>query len=284
MSYSDFVTVTTGRAADAQARLAREALHSQRARLVDLFRGFDDDNWSAPTRCTEWSVHDVVRHLADVTVRLVALLRGDSLEGVGFGVVGPGGFDPRTTPDAWLERSAGERPAETIGNFERASAQLLAQVDTLTDEGATITMPWLYGPVPWSIAVLHAFWDAWLHERDIVVPLGRAHESPDIEDRTAATYGLLMSCVPSLLLGASIDEAVVLDGPGGGTFHLAVHDRVVTVRGDEGTRDEEALRGALPDVVDSLLGRGQEIADVLHGPAERVHVLGRLRRFMLTPV
>jgi uncharacterized protein (TIGR03083 family) len=32
-------------------------------RLVDLLRGLDDEQWTAPTDCPEWSVRDVVAHV-----------------------------------------------------------------------------------------------------------------------------------------------------------------------------------------------------------------------------
>jgi uncharacterized protein (TIGR03083 family) len=272
-------TVTTGSATEAQARFARDALRSQRRRLFDLFSGFDEETWTAPTRCTEWSVHEVVRHLCDVTLKWRALLRGASPQSLGFE-----GFDPRTTPVDWLERSATERPADTVRVFERASAELLDEVDQRTECNAADQLPFLYGTVPWSIVVLHGFWDAWLHERDIVIPMGRLHESPEIESRAAATYGLVMSCVPFALFGTPFDETVVLDGDGGGLFQLEARESTVTtwVGGDEDSRDP--LRGALPDVVDSLLGRGPQLTAVLHGPAERVEALGTLRQFILAPV
>ena len=48
--------------------------------------------------------------------------------------------------------------------------------------------------------------------------------------------------------------------------------------------DVDPLRGALVDVVDSLVGRGPELTEVLHGPPKRVQRLGMLRAFTLLPV
>lgn len=268
--------ITTGTADDAQGRFARDALRSQRQRLSELFRGFDDETWTAPTRCTEWCVHEVVRHLCDITVKWVALLRGEPLEQAGFQ-----GFDPRTTPAEWVERSATERPVDTIGLFEQASTELLDEVDRLAESNATDTVRFVFGTVPWSALVLHGFWDAWVHERDILVPLGRAHESPEIESRAAAQYGLTVSSLPFALFGTPFEETVVLDGSGGGVFHLDVREGIATT--SVGGGQEGALRGALPEVVDSLIGRGLQPSDVLHGPPERAEALGKLRQFMLLP-
>jgi hypothetical protein len=149
--------------------------------------------------------------------------------------------------------------------------------------------------------VLHALWDAWVHERDILLPLRRRCESPAVESRAAATYGLTIGCVPIGLAGTPLDETVVLAGDGGGMFQLEVRDcrqngrqlaafdyhaagKVTITVGDGDGSDIEPLRGALAGVVDSLVGRGPELTEVLHGPPERVERLGMFRAFMLLPV
>jgi len=223
-----------------------------------------------------------VRHLCDATLKSTTLLRGEL----------PGdvvGFDPRTTPVAWLVRSAGERPHDTLAVFEDASAELLDEVDRHVRDATDVDLPFLFGPVPWSIVVLHVFWDAWVHERDILVPLRRRHESPAVEARAAATYGLTIGCVPVLLAGTPfrwsgasrrpLDETVVLAGDGGGIFRLEAGDGKITITVGDG--DVEPLRGVLADVVDSLVGRGPELTEGLTGPPERVERLGMLRAIML---
>jgi uncharacterized protein (TIGR03083 family) len=37
----------------------------QRQQFVAILRGFGPGDWAAPTRCADWSAHDVVRHLCD---------------------------------------------------------------------------------------------------------------------------------------------------------------------------------------------------------------------------
>src|SRR4051794_34416213 len=271
-------TVTTGIATDAQSRLARDALRSQRQRLPELFRGLRDDEWKSPSRCTEWSVHEVVRHLCDVTLLWLDLLRGEPFERVA-----PGGIDPRTTPLAWLERSATECPADTIAVFEDASAEIVDLVESIVASNRADRVDFAYGTIPWSTLVLHLFWDAWVHERDVLIPLGRPQESPEVESTAAAAHGLLMSGLPFKLLHRPLDETVVLDGAGGGVFRLAATDDTVTVARNGSDESDDALRGPLPDVVDSLVGREPELAKALHGPPERVEPLGMFRRFMFTP-
>jgi hypothetical protein len=53
---------------------------------------------------------------------------------------------------------------------------------------------------------------------------------------------------------------------------------------DGDVSNSEPLWGALNEVVDSLVGRGPELAEVMRGPPERVQRLGMFRAFMLQPV
>jgi uncharacterized protein (TIGR03083 family) len=267
------ISVGTARPTREQEALARDALHAQRSRLTALFAGFDEATWTAPTRCDRWSVHDVIRHLCDINVEWLALLRGGTLTD---------GFDPRTTPAEWVAGTADRPPADTLSVFERTSRSLLAEVDALADHAATKTVDMPYGTVPWSFVVLHLFWDAWVHERDIVISRGDSHPSTAAESRVAAIVGLVMAGMPSKLLGAPLDETLLLSGDGGGLFRLVVDDGVITVTVD-GPAVNDALRGTLGAVVDSMVGRPPALADVLAGPSERIRVLGTFGRFMESP-
>lgn len=44
----------------------------------DLLTGIKDDQWSAPTPCTDWTVRDVVNHLVTGNMVFAALLRDQS--------------------------------------------------------------------------------------------------------------------------------------------------------------------------------------------------------------
>ena len=37
----------------------------QRQRFLAVLQGFGPGDWAAPTRCADWSAHEVVRHLCD---------------------------------------------------------------------------------------------------------------------------------------------------------------------------------------------------------------------------
>ena len=133
--------------------------------------------------------------------------------------------------------------------------------------------------------MLHILWDAWVHERDILLPLGRRHDSPVVESSATAAYGLtLASCMPVMFEGTPLNESVALAGDGGGMFRIETDDDKITTTvadGDSDASNAEPLSGALADVVDSLVGRGSELTEVLRRPPARVNRLGMLRAFML---
>ncbi|MCK1795326.1 TIGR03086 family metal-binding protein [Streptomyces sp. XM4193] len=100
--------------------------------LTALDRGFTefgqrveyigDDQWSADTPCTEWSVRDLVNHLIGEHLWAPWLLKGASVAEVGDRFDGDvGGDDPR---GAWEAASAVSQPA-----FHRPGA-LELRVDT----------------------------------------------------------------------------------------------------------------------------------------------------------
>ena len=51
-----------------------EHLTRARSAVSHLISGIRDDQWSAPTPCTDWTVHDLVNHLVGGNLVFVALL------------------------------------------------------------------------------------------------------------------------------------------------------------------------------------------------------------------
>ncbi len=83
----------------------------QRERFVAVLRGFGADDWAAPTRCADWSAHDVVRHLCDVSTLLAATGPGDRRLDI------TAGFDPRVSPRRWSVVPADESRDATFRRF-----------------------------------------------------------------------------------------------------------------------------------------------------------------------
>jgi len=252
------------------------ALASHRQRMLALVRTFDDTQWQARSRCSEWTVHDVVRHLADVAEMDIALQRGD-------GPRNPDGhIDPRNDPDAWLEASRGQTPAETVAAFEAAAdAEQVALQHRIRDGGGEL-LPGPYGPLHWASLAAHLYWDAWLHERDIVVALGLRHGSTVVEDRLAALYGLMIAAYAPTVAGATVKLSVELRGSTTDVFEVDASPDGASACVLDGADGPAMIRAETGALLDALSGRGPDVADVVEGPSDIVEPLTMLRAFFLS--
>ena len=140
---------------------------TQRQRFAAALRGFGPDDWAGPTRCADWSAHDVVRHLCDCN----AIAAGTDDRALDL----TAGFDPRITPRGWPAVSASQSPGASFSRFLATTHELLALLRDRLAQGLRFDVRLPYGPMDWTILVLHAFWDSWLHERDVLLARGREH-------------------------------------------------------------------------------------------------------------
>ena len=239
--------------------------------MLEMVEGLDDRAWRAPSRCELWTVHDVVRHVRDVSRRLVARLQDDKAAEV------PPDFDNRVTPQQWLNASAGEDPATTVAElrslFEAEGPALAGRLAAGTED--QVIGP--YGPVHWTVLVAHVLWDGWLHLRDI-----GGHASTQVEDGVVALYALLIASTPARFGGIRLDASVGLTGSDGRHLQVAVAPGHVIVRHGVPTGTED-LHGQLGPVVDALSGRDPALDQVLHGdPAVRLPLTWL--RLLMAPV
>lgn len=257
------------------ADVVTAALAAQRSRLLDLFRSLDDEQWRTTSRCDEWTVHEVARHLTDVLAIDTAQLTGQA---PAFPSDQP--FDPRTTPKQWLDETRDHGTADTIATFEARAA---AEADALARASAALGDTMFRGPfgrIHWSAFMAHVFWDAWLHERDIVTVLDMPHRAAPHEDRLAALYGLLVAAVAPSLAGAKVDTTIELRGEIPLLVHVVAADggASATVVNDA----TPALSGELGATLDTLAGRGPTAAEVVDGPADILEPFTWLRAFLVS--
>ncbi len=241
---------------------------AQRRRFVTVLRGFGAGDWAAPTRCAGWSAHDVVRHLGDCTAIGVATEPGDGTLDVAEG------FDPRTTPREWLAASDGEPPGASLDRLIAATGELLSVSRDRLSNGRRFGVRLPYGPVDWTVRLLHGFWDAWLHERDVLLARGADHPTDGDATAYAAGYGVFIAGAVAAMFGDPVQATLRLGGDGGGTFDL--DGRGATTL----TVDRSVTAGPpAAEVVDALAGRSP--AAVLSGlPAG----LFQMAEFFNTPV
>jgi uncharacterized protein (TIGR03083 family) len=139
----------------------------QRRRLVSLLAGFSDAQWEHPTRCAGWTARDVVIHLDGTnhfwTQSVEAGRRGEPTRFLAT-------FDPVATPATSVARSGDLTAAEVVDRFDRSTDTLVRLLESLEGPDWTVLAEAPPGHITTSAVVHHALWDAWVHERDIVLP------------------------------------------------------------------------------------------------------------------
>jgi uncharacterized protein (TIGR03083 family) len=249
-----------------------EVFGEQRKRFVAVLEGFGPDDWAAPTRCAAWSAHDVVRHLCDGNVI------GAGTDDRSIAVAG--GFDPRITPCQWLTASADEAPEDTLTRFAATTEEVFGILRARLVEGRTFDVTLPYGPMDWTVLVLHGFWDSWLHERDVLLAKGMAHRSSDDADFYATAYGVFIAAVVASMFGEPVLETLKLSCDGGGVFHLDSRGGATTL-----TATRVAAGGPpAAEVTDALAGRPPVVTALCHLPSNSRAALSRLADFFNTPV
>jgi uncharacterized protein (TIGR03083 family) len=248
-----------------------EVFGKQRKRFVAVLQDFGPDDWVAATRCADWSAHDVVRHLCDCNT--VA-------EGTDPGILDIGaGYDPRVTPGRRLSAIPEEPPAATLGRLVATTEALLrlAQGRLARSQRFEVRLP--FGPMDWTVLVLHAYWDSWIHERDLLLARGAEHPTDDDATFYATSYGLFIAAAVAQLFGHPVRQKMTLSGDGGGVFELDGSGRVVTLRATQVTA------GGPPaaKVTDALAGRSSVATILCDLPSDSCAALSCLADFFNAP-
>ena len=249
----------------------------QRRRLGATLSALGEADWAAPSRCERWSTQDVVSHLVTTnTFWAISIGRGLAGEPTRYLAT----FDPVASPAAMVDGVRHLDPATVLDQY-LSSVDDLAAVASDLDASAWAK---LGEAPPGHIALrdvaLHALWDAWVHERDIALPLGLEHDVEADEVlgclRYAAALGPAFSrsagsrregrlavraADPDLEFVVEIDATVVVrDGPAPDGTPSIEGDAVTLLEGlsfriplaNDLGRDDAWLLGGLDDVFDRL--------------------------------
>jgi hypothetical protein len=161
-------------------------------------------------------------------------------------------FDPAAHPPMMVEPMRALSPHDVLDQFIASNDGFLGALATLDDEGWSTVAETPAGHVPMRLLADHALWDAWVHERDIAVPLGRG--SVDEPDEVASCLWYAAAVGPALSISHSNafsgELAVVATDPDI-RFTLAVGESVA-VRRDAPQAHTPCLRGRAVDLVDAL--------------------------------
>ncbi len=221
----------------------------QRRRLESMLATLDDDQWRAPSRCEGWTVQDVVAHLVGVNGFWEASVTA-GLAGRPTRVLAA--FDPAAHPPKMVEPMRVLTPRDVLDQFAASNDGFLGALAPLDDRGWSAVAESPVGHVSVRLLAQHALWDAWVHERDIAVPLGLAPALEDDELASCLCYSAAVG--PAITRGRddafSGDLGAIATGPDI-RFTLSVGESV-SVRRNEAAPDVPCLHGNAVDLIEAL--------------------------------
>jgi uncharacterized protein (TIGR03083 family) len=231
-----------------------------RQRFIDALRDLTEEQWRSRTRCTAWDARDVIAHLVAADGFWVLSMNAARAghDPTTFLV----GFDPSSSLDPFVEAT---RDTPTPDLFERFVASTDEFVECVQGFGAG---DWSgvgespFGHLENRYLFTHAFWDSWLHERDIFCALGLA-PPVELDELFPATWFTLF--VGGVQGGLLDDTAPVGAGPSTAidvTVRFDEFDDALRVRIDERMRIDVADApdaahdlGSALDLVERFSGR-----------------------------
>lgn len=200
----------------------------QRERLLDALATLSDEQWNTPSRCEGWTVRDCMVHLESTNgfweMSIRAGLAGTPTEFLAS-------FDPAASPAAMVDASE-LSPSEVLDKMRASARSLNDLLGSLTDEDWETLAEAPPGHITVSAVTHHALWDSWIHERDVLLPLGLdvAEEPDEIESclryasALAPAFSVVMDDGASTTFSVSVIEPTV-------SFDVTVGDSVAITSG-----------------------------------------------------
>lgn len=238
---------------------ALEGYARHRRRFAEEVATLDLEALKARSRCSEWSVADVLRHINDVDGWMDAIWSGRPPPFTAF--------DPNVTPGQWVEAGRAIPDAEVRDRFVIATPMRAASVSESTVERWGLPSLSPLGAVPWWMSALHIFFDSWVHERDALLPL--RIEPPALDDETGPVATYVVGVAATL---ASRPVATVIAG-----IRVTVGDGPPAVMPEAGVNLDET---EVATIIDALCGRGSLNAALAGHQATVIEQFGTLARLL----
>jgi uncharacterized protein (TIGR03083 family) len=220
----------------------------QRRRLASAVASFSDEQWTHPSRCEGWSSRDVIAHLDSTNdffaYSIIAGLAGEPTEILTT-------FDPVKTPIDLVAMVADLSTGEMLDRFTASTRTLVDLLSSLDDDAWLALAESPPGHVSVSAVAHHALWDSWVHERDILLPLGITPEREADEIRACLRYVAALGPTFAINSGSTERGLLALDATDPDvSFVVEVGERVV-VRDSPGPGDLR-LSGDAVELLEAL--------------------------------
>ena len=224
----------------------------QRDRLAVALSQLSPEEWAAPSRCAGWSVQDVAEHLVTVNqFWVLSISAGIRDEPTRF----LESFDPVTVPAALVESARGEAAATTLEKLTVSNAEFRALLDSMSERDWTKSAEAPPGHLAMEAVCAHALWDAWIHERDVLLPLGRDQQIERDEVVTALVYAASLGPAFYLNTGGESSGSLSVQASDPDVEFTVDVSHQVKVRPGAGTDRTAVIKGDAVDLVESFSTR-----------------------------
>jgi uncharacterized protein (TIGR03083 family) len=234
---------------DGPADDQREPLVRQRRRLQEALADLADEDWKRPSRCDGWTIQDVVAHLNGTnsfwTLSISAGLAGSPTRVLAA-------CDPVAPPELMVASTRTTAPAENHDPFAETNASLFEVVESLDHEGWSAIGESPAGHVTMRALAHHALWDSWVHERDVLLPLGIAPVEEVDELTSCLRYVAGIAPTLARMTDSTRRGSLVIDATDPDVHVVVEVGETVAVRGGAAPHDAVRLAGRTVELIDML--------------------------------
>lgn len=221
----------------------------QRRRLAATLATLDEEQWAAPSRCAGWSVKDVVIHLISTNqFWAISIASGRAGKPTTFLAT----FDPVASPAATVDGARSTPTTEVLARFTET-------IDPVADAVAGLAVDdWFAlgeappGHVALDAVAWHALWDAWVHERDILLPLGLPPTDEADEVIGCLRYAAALGPALAIMMGATEPLTIAVEATDPAVAFVVEATDVVAVRDRPAPAASTRLAGAAIDLLEAL--------------------------------
>lgn len=218
--------------------------------MASTLAELNDAQWATPSRCEGWSVQDVISHLVTVNrfwaIAIAAARNGEPTRFLTD-------LDPVATPAELVDGARSLPWTKVLDGFVESNESMAESVAGLDNNGWAMLGEAPPGHVPLRGVAAHALWDAWIHERDIALPLGIAPDEEPDEIADSLRYAAALSPLFAVTAGAARPGSIVIEAtdPDVRVVIDIVVDGVVVHDGEPST-DPLHLTGPAVEMVEAI--------------------------------
>jgi uncharacterized protein (TIGR03083 family) len=250
----------------------RAPLVRQRRRLHAALATLTDEQWAVPSRCEGWTVQDVIAHLIGTNAFWqISIQSGVAGSPTKYLV----GFDPVATPAQMVEPMRAMTPSAILAELGASTDALVEVVESLDEQGWAATGESPVGHVPIRELAHHALWDSWIHERDVLLPLGITPVEEVDEVLSSLRYVAALTAALSIPGGDGRTGSIVLEVTDPDARYVLDLEDAVHLHEGAAPDDALVLRGRAVDLVEILSIRAPFTLEV---PEDQRWMLGGLAR------